>query len=127
MIPRIQSNQMTLMAVFRVSVLPVIIPLVEVAVLANGIGMQAVYLVLFHLKDVVRLANDTMCLQDIGFQFADNGEIGSTTIAGNTMITLVGDILILWRGTGCRDEFPRMMGVFDEPSVTKSIGSFHQG
>ena len=92
-IARIETYEVTLVTMLRVIVLPVMVPLVQVAVLANSVGAE-----FFQGRLVCsdRITAHTTGCANILQQFADDGEVGSTTVAGDTMITFVRLILVLW-------------------------------
>ena len=81
------------MTMLEIPVIPVVVPLVQVAHVADGVGMQLGQC-LFHL--LVLLAKDLACGDGVDKEFADDGEIGCSAIAGGAVIALVRLIFILW-------------------------------
>ena len=90
--PRIESDEVTLVTMTGVFVLPVIIPLVQVTFLADSIRMELPQGGLLGCDIIVA---ERTCGDDIPQQLTDDGKVGSTSITGHTMIALVCDILIL--------------------------------
>ena len=114
------------MAVVRVVVAPVVVPLVQVALLADGVGVQAWqrggYLG-HHGRGVVQLGGG---LQRVLEQLADDGHVGGRAIAGHAVVVLVVDVLILGRGRGRGNQLLRVVRVLYEPVEAELCGSPHQ-
>ena len=67
MMAGIESYEVTLVAVVRVVVAPVVIPFVQIALVPNGVGMQALQCLAVVLYIV---AAECSCLNGVGQQFA---------------------------------------------------------
>ena len=111
------------MAVFEVTVVPIVIPFVQIAHVTDGVGMKALeYIIVWGYS----IATYRTGGNGVGEQFTDNGQIGRSPIAGHPVITLVGDIFILRRCAGCRNQFTRFLGILHKPFHAKLSRSFHQ-
>ena len=101
---RIDAKQVALMTMVRILILPVIEPLLQVALMANLIGMQT-------SKGLVNLSNEGLVeSQHLGGSacvtqaFANHGDIGKATKAGASVIAVGGNERVLGRGGWCGDE-----------------------
>ena len=111
------------MAVQRVVVLPVVIPFIQVTLRSDIIGMQPPqYIFVFG---IFKAKNRTGC-NGVRQQFANDGQIGSTTIAGHAVIAFICDIFVLWRRTGSRNQLSCHLRIVHQPRRTKVRRSLHQ-
>ena len=124
MTTRIESDQVTLMTVFRVFVLPVVVPFVEVTLLTNRIRMEFPQCLLVSGDTVT--AKGTRC-DYRPKQFTDDGEVSSTPITSHPMIAFVSDILVLGRGGGSRNQFLWILRILHQPVQTEIGSPLHQG
>ena len=92
-ISREEAYQMALMAMLEIPVIPIIIPLIQVAHVSDGIGMKFSQCLL-HL--LIFLSKNLACSNGIDKEFTDDGQIGSTAIASSSMIALVRFIFVFW-------------------------------
>ena len=92
MISREQTYQVTLVAMLEIPVIPIVVPLVEIAHVADGIGVQTSQS-LFHL--LIPLTKDLTCGNGVDKQFADNGKIGSSAITSSAVIAFVCLVFVL--------------------------------
>ena len=81
------------MTMLEIPVIPVVVPLVQVAHVADGVGMQLGQRLL-HL--LVFLPKDLACRDRVDKQLTDDGQIGCSAIAGGAVIALVRLIFVLW-------------------------------
>ena len=93
----VQSYEVALVTVLGVPVAPVVVPLVQIAALADGIGVQAGERPLVGCHGV---AAHTPCYTDVLQQLTDDGQIGSTAIAGDAVIAIVRNVFIFRRCRG---------------------------
>ena len=92
MLPRIQSDEMALVAMLRVPVLPVVVPLVQVAVLADSVGVQTLEGSLVS-RDVI--ATDGTGRAGVRQQLANDGKVGRSAVSGDAVIAFIGDVFVL--------------------------------
>ena len=138
---RVQSDEVRLMAVMGIPVVPVIVPFVQVALMSDDVGMQARQggFDLFHERQF--LADFTCCcphrvgnadtlhtdgIIGVGQQFTDDGKVGSTAVAGRSVVASVGLVFILWRGTWRSNQLCRILRVFNQPVEHELRGALHQ-
>ena len=114
---------MALVAMLEVPVVPIVVPLVDVAHVADRIRMQTSQSLLYLL---ILLPKDLTCSDGIDKQFADDGKIGGTAITGCAVIALICLILVLGRCAGSRDKFTWLLGIVDEPVQTELCSTFHE-
>ena len=69
------------------------------------------------------VATQCGCLRGIEQQFANDGKVGSTSVARHSMIALVSDILILWRSGRGSDEFS---AIVNQPTLAELGSTLHQ-
>ena len=113
---------------FRILIAPVVIPLVEIAILTDGIGAQLVQAAL-HGRQLRRFGtNGAKCLHEVYFQFAYDGEVGCAAVAGHTHVALVGDIFVFGRSRRRCDELvlTGLLGIFYQPGIAEIVGTLHQ-
>ena len=114
---------MTLMTVFEIPVIPVVIPLVQVAHMTDGIGMEMFHSLFIDSGHITAYRTGGLRVQQ---QLADNGQISRSPIAGHPMIPLIGDILVLRRGTRCRNQLSGTLRIGHQPLLTELRRPFHQ-
>ena len=91
-ISRIESDEVTLVTMLEVPVVPVVVPFVQVAHVADGVGMESGE-GLFHLT--VLFAKHLAGCNGVDEEFPDDGQVGSTAIAGGSVIAFIRLVLIL--------------------------------
>ena len=123
MIARIEPDEVTLVAMLEIPVVPVVVPLVQVAHMADGVGVQLGQ-GLLHL--FILLSENLTSSDGVDKQFADDSQVGSTAIACCAVIALVSLILVLGRCTWGCNQFARLFGVVDEPTQTELGCTLHQ-
>ena len=88
-----------------IQIVPVVVPLLQIASFAYLIGVQAIDGILqgclIGVVDVKSLSS----LDGVSEEFVNDGQIGSSSIERATLIAFICDILSLWRGAGGGDEF----------------------
>ena len=115
------------MAVLRVEVAPVVVPFVQVALLTDGIGMQAGDgLAQFFAVSRGSAIQCFIGCGSVGEQLTQNDEIGRTAIHRSAVIAFGGDILVFGRRAGCGNQFARLLGVFNKPLQHKVACTFHE-
>ena len=107
----------------EIPVIPVVIPFVQIAHVADGVGVQLGQCLL-HL--LVLFTKDLSCGDGVDKQFTDDSQIGSTAITGGAVIALIRLIFVLWRGAGCCDQLAWLLGIVDEPAQTELGSTLHQ-
>ena len=83
---------MALMTVLEIPVVPVVVPFVQVTHVSDGVGVQTGK---GFLHGLVFLTQDLAGCDGVDKEFADDGEVGGTAIAGHTVIAFIRLILIL--------------------------------
>ena len=91
----IETEEMGLMAIARVGVAPVVIPLLQVSVPSHPIREQVFQRLTQLLLQASIHAEFLCCQKSIGETLAGDGNVGKTAIERSTMITVVGDIAVL--------------------------------
>ena len=119
----IQSDEVTLVTVLEVPVIPVIVPLIQIPHVSDGVGVQPCE-GLFHV--FVFLPEQFSRSDGVRQQFTDDGEVCRTAVAGGAVVALVRLVFVLRRGTGCGDQLSRLFRVLDEPFQAEACRSFHQ-
>ena len=95
--------------------------------MADGVGVQAFQAGLDFLEECLVAPQDTAGSQGVLKEFADDGQVGSTTIACCAVVAFRGLVLVLWRGAGGGDQFAGLQWVVDEPVEAESTGPPEQG
>ena len=93
MIARIESDEVTLVTMLEIPVIPIVIPFIDITHVTNGIRVQTGegFLYLFVL-----LAQNLACSDGVDEEFADNRQIGRAAISGHAVIAFVCIVFILW-------------------------------
>ena len=108
------------MSVVWVVVAPVVIPLVQVAFVADGVGVQARQGI-GHLADgFVFITHNAGSLECVDEQLAYNGHIGSAAIAGHAVVAFVCDVFVFGRSAGSGNQFVCVVGIGNKPVQTES-------
>ena len=123
MIAWVETDEVALMAMLEIPVVPVVVPLVQVAHVADSVGVQLSQ-GLLHL--LILQSKHLACSNGVDKQFADNGQIGCTTVAGSAVIALIGLILVLGRCAGGSNQLAWLLGVVDEPTQAELGSTLHQ-
>ena len=97
---RIEAEQMRLMAVLRILILPVVIPLLQVAVGSHAIGQKAGQRPLHLLLEVLVGLQRGGGLGGVHQAFARHGQVGRTAVGGGAHIAVGRHELILGRSAG---------------------------
>ena len=92
MVAWVESDEMTLVTVLEVPVVPVVVPLVDIAHVSDGVGMQTGK-GLLHL--FVFLSKNLTGSDGVDKEFAYDGHVCCAAIAGHTVIALIGLVFIL--------------------------------
>ena len=91
--------------------------------MTDGIGMEALHCLLIDSGHITAYRTGGLRVQQ---QLADYGQISRSPIAGHPMVTLIRDILVLRRGTRCRNQLRWILRIGHQPVHTERRRPFHQ-
>ena len=115
------------MAMLGVEIAPIVVPFVQVALLAHGIWMQAVHrLAQLFAESRWPSVQNFVCGSRVGEQFAQYGEVCRTAIHRSSVVAIGRNILVFGRCAGRSNQLARFLGVFNKPLQHKVARPLHQ-
>ena len=103
-VTRIDAEEMTLVTVVRVFVVPVVEPLLQVAFASYLVGLQTGEGSVGLSNELAVDIEDGGCISGISQTLANHGDVGKTAVAGTTVIAVGSDEGVLGRSGGSGDE-----------------------
>lgn len=103
-VTRIHSKKVTLVAMVRVFIIPIIKPLLQISSLAYLIRLQPRQGILCLSDEISIYPQFLSCVSCISETFTNHCQIRKTAIASSAMVTFWRDKDILWRSGWCRNQ-----------------------
>lgn len=110
-----------------IQIVPVVVPLLQIASFAYLIGVQAIDGILQGCLIGEVDVKSFSSLDGVSEELAYDGEVGCSTIEGTTLIAFICDVLSLWRGAGAVMSSPGFRGLSISHFSMKSAAPFISG
>ena len=111
----------------RIEIAPIVVPFVQVALLSDGVWVQAAYrLAQYFAVSRWSSVQNFVGSSRVGEQFAQYGEVCRTAIHRSAVVAIGRNIFVFGRCAGRSNQLARLLGVFHEPLQHKVARAFHQ-
>ena len=125
LVERIESEQVRLVAMLPILVVPIVIPFQQIASLADVVRAQTIESCLQLLLIIAVDAQGFGSLDGVLEELADDGKVGGTAIKTAATVALIGDVVSLWRCARGSNQLVGVVWVRDEPRKQEVGSTFH--
>ena len=126
LVERIETEQVRLMAVMPILVIPIVIPLHQVASLSDVVRTQAIEGCLQLLQVIAVDTQGFRSLDSVLEELTDDGKVGGSSIETAATIAFICNIVCFWRSTRSCNQFVWIVWIRNKPLQQEVGSALHQ-